>query len=114
MKITRKEEKFTEAMLNDMYAEKLLEKYYTRACLSGSIESFLILAVWVDKNTGLDYLYDITALDNYEDCKQDDKTNREIFNKRNNCYNIFITGKRIAFLKDKPIYVVIESEAIER
>ena len=114
MKITRKEVKFTEDMLNDMYAEKLLEKYYTRACVSGPIEAFLSLAVWVDKNTGIDYLYDISALDNYEDCKQDYKVNRDIFNKRNNCYNIFITGKRIEFLKDKPIYLVIESEAIER
>ena len=30
MKIKRKEDKFTEAMLNDMYAEKLLQKWYDK------------------------------------------------------------------------------------
>lgn len=114
MKITRKEVKITEDMLNDMCAEKLLEKYYTSECVSGPIESFLSLAVRIDKNTGIDYLYDIAVFDNYEDCKQDEKFNRKIFNIRNDCYNIFITGKRIEFLKDKPLYLVIESEAIER
>ena len=50
MKITRKEEKVTEQMLNDMYAEKLLEKYYkSHFDTDGGIEEYLSLAVWVDK-----------------------------------------------------------------
>ena len=76
-------------------------------------EEVLSLAVWVDKDTGLDYLYDIGRFDTYEECKEDDKFNRIISESRRNCYNLFITGKRITFLKDKPLYVVIEAEAIE-
>ena len=114
MKITRKEVKINENMLNDMYAEKLLEKYYkSNFDTDGGIEEYLSLAVWVDKNTGLDYLYDIGRFDTYEECKQDDNANR-VFVTRKDCYAIFITGKRVTFLKDKPIYVVIEAEAIER
>ena len=114
MKITRKEEKVTEQMLNDMYAEKLLEKYYKlHFDTDGGIEEYLSLAVWVDKETGVDYLYDMGRFDTYEECKEDDKVNR-LFLARRNCYTLFITGKRVTFLKDKPIYVVIEAEAIER
>ena len=113
MKITRKEEKVTEQMLNDMYAEKLLEKYYkSHFDTEGGIEEYLSLAVWVDKETGVDYLYDMGRFDTYEECKEDDKANR-VFLTRKNCYSLFITGKRVTFLKDKPIYVVIEAEAIE-
>lgn len=115
MKITRKEEKITEAMLNDMYAEKLLEKYYNKKYGNyGGIEEYLTLAVWVDKDTGLDHLYDIERFEDYAECKIDDEVNRCTFNSRKNCYTLFITGKRVTFLKDKPIYVVIEAEAIER
>ena len=114
MKITKKEEKINENMLNDMYAEKLLEKYYkTRFDNDGGIEEYLSLAVWIDKDTGLDYLYDIGRFDTYEECKQDDNANR-VFITRKNCYALFITGKRVPFLKDNPLYVVIEAEAIER
>lgn len=114
MKITRKEEKVTEQMLNDMYAEKLLEKYYDKKYGNdGGIEEYLSLAVWVDKDTGLDHLYDIARFEEYADCKDDDNANR-VFLTRKNCYVLFITGKRVTFLKDKPIYVVIEAEAIER
>ena len=114
MKITRKEEKVTEQMLNDMYAEKLLEKYYDKKYGNdGGIEEYLSLAVWVDKDTGLDHLYDFERLEEYADCKDDDDDNR-VFLTRKNCYNLFITGKRVTFLKDKPIYAVIEAEAIER
>ena len=114
MKITRKEEKVTEQMLNDMYAEKLREKYYKlHFDTDGGIEEYLSLAVWVDKETGVDYLYDMGRFDTYEECKEDDKVNR-LFLARRNCYTLFITGKRVTFLKDKPIYVVIEAEAIER
>lgn len=115
MKITRKEAKFTENMLNDMYAEKLLEKYYNKKYGNyGDIEEYLSLAVLVDKSTGLDHLYDIDRFENYEECKEDDNVNRLTFTSRSNCYVLFITGKRVTFLEDKPIYVVIESEAIER
>ena len=115
MKITRKEVKITERELNDMLAEKLLEKYYNKKYDNdGGIEEYLSLAVYVEKDTGLDYLYDIERFENYAECKEDDKTNRRTFNFRNNCYTLFITGKRVTFLKDKPIYVVIEAEAIER
>lgn len=116
MKITKKEEKFTEAMLNDMYAEKLLQKYYEKKYGDNPnlYEEFLSLAVWVDKDTGDEHIYDMNRFENYEECREDDEANRYIFNKRNNCYDIFITGKRIEFLKDKPLYFVIESEAIER
>ena len=114
MKITRKEEKITEQMLNDMYAEKLLEKYYkSNFDTDGGIEEYLSLAVWIDKDTGLDHLYDFERFEEYADCKDDDNANR-VFLTRRNCYNLFITGKRVTFLKDKPIYVVIEAEAIER
>lgn len=113
MKITRKEEKFTEAMLNDMYAEKLLEKYYDSDCAGGGVELFISLCVWVQKDTGLDFLSDISLFDTYEECKEDYNFNRAVFTTHDNCYQIFITGKRIAYLKDKPLYVVIESEAIE-
>lgn len=114
MKIIRKEVKINENMLNDMYAEKLLEKYYkSNFDNDGGIEEYLSLAVWIDKNTGLDYLYDIGRFDNYEECKEDDNANR-VFVTRKDCYALFITGKRVTFLKDKPIYVVIEAEAIER
>lgn len=116
MKITRKEEKITEDMLNDMYAEKLLQKCYEKKYGSGTnfIEEFLSLAVWVDKDTGLEHIYDIDRFENYEECKEDDKVNRFTFTNRRNCYILFITGKRVTFLEDKPIYVVIEAEAIER
>lgn len=114
MKITRKEEKVTEQMLNDMYAEKLLEKYYDKKYGNdGGIEEYLSLAVWVDKDTGLDHLYDFERFEGYADCKDDDNANR-VFLTRKNCYALFITGKRVTFLKDNPIYVVIEAEAIER
>ena len=114
MKITRKEEKVTEQMLNDMLAEKLLEKYYkSNFDTDGGIEEYLSLAVWIDKDTGVDYLYDIGRFDTYEECKKDENANR-VFLTRKNCYALFITGKRVTFLKDKPIYVVIEAEAIER
>lgn len=115
MKITRKEDKFTEAMLNDMFAEKMLEKYYNKKYGSDNnvFEEFLSLAVRVDKSTGVDHLYDISRFDNYEDCKDDDKINRALFCNRIDCYILFITGKRIEFLKDSPLYTVIEAEAIE-
>ena len=114
MKITRKEEKVTEQMLNDMFAEKLLEKYYDKKYGNdGGIEEYLSLAVWVDKDTGLDHLYDLGRFEEYADCKNDDNANR-VFLTRKNCYSLFITGKRVTFLKDKPIYVVIEADAIER
>ena len=115
MKITRKEVKITERELNDMLAEKLLEKYYNKKYGNyGGIEEYLSLAVYVEKDTGLDHLYDIERFEDYAECKEDDKTNRSTFNYRQNCYILFITGKRVTFLKDKPIYVVIEAEAIER
>lgn len=115
MKITRKEEKITEDMLTDMYAETLLEKYYKKKY--GDInmtEEFLSLAVWVDKSSGTDHLYDISLYDNYAECKEDYKLNQSLFNGRCNCYLLFITGRRLMALKDNPIYVVIEAEAIER
>ena len=115
MKITRKKDNFTEDMLTDMYAESLLQKYYEKKY--GDInmaEEYLCLAVWVDKLTGIEHLYDIATFDNYDECKLDDKLNRTLFNGRPNCYLLFITGKRLVFLKDKPLYVVIEAEAIER
>lgn len=115
MKITRKEVKITERELNDMLAEKLLEKYYNKKYGNyGGIEEYLSLAVWVDKDTGLDHLYDIDRFEDYAECKMDDEVNRFTFNSRKNCYTLFITGKRVTFLEDSPIYVVIESEAIER
>lgn len=116
MKITRKEEKFTEAMLNDMYAEKLLQKFYEKKYGDNPnlCEEFLSLAVWVDKDTGVEHLNDISRFENYEECKEDDNINRLTFTNRRNCYTLFITGKRVEFLEDNPIYVVIESEAIER
>lgn len=116
MKITRKEEKITEDMLNDMYAEKLLQKYYEKKYGDNPnlYEEFLSLAVWVDKDTGVEHIYDISRFENYEECKEDDNVNRLTFTNRRNCYVLFITGKRVEFLEDKPIYVVIESEAIER
>ena len=115
MKITRKEEKVTEQMLNDMYAEKLLEKYYEEKYGNDNnlFEEFLSLAVLVDKDTGIEHLYDIARFDNYKDCKDDDKINRTLFCNRIDCYILFITGKRIEFLKDSPLYTVIEAEAIE-
>lgn len=115
MKITRKKDNFTEDMLTDMYAEGLLQKYYEKKY--GDInmtEEFLSLAVWVDKLTGIEHLYDIASFDTYDECKEDDKLNHTIFNVRCNCYILFITGKRVVFLKDKPLYIVIEGEAIER
>ena len=115
MKITRKKDSFTEDMLTDMYAEGLLEKYYKKKYGDDNMtEEFLSLAVWVDKLTGDDHMYDISACDDYDECKEDDKLNRTLFNGRCNCYLLFITGKRLVFLKDKPLYVVIEAEAIER
>lgn len=115
MKITRREDKFTEEMLTDMFAEKMLEKYYNKKYGSDNnlFEEFLSLAILVYKDTGTDYLYDIARFDNYEDCKDDDKINRSYFRNRTNCYLLFITGKRIDFLKDSPLYTVIEAEAIE-
>ena len=115
MKITRKKDNFTEDMLTDMYAEGLLEKYYKKKYGDDNMtEEFLSLAVWIDKLTGDDHMYDISACDDYDECKEDDKLNRTLFNGRCNCYLLFITGKRLVFLKDKPLYVVIEAEAIER
>ena len=115
MKITRKEVKINENMLNDMYAEGLLQKYYEKKYGDSNMtEEFLCLAVWVDKLTGTDHIYDIASFETYDECKEDDKLNRTLFNGRCNCYILFITGKRIVFLKDKPLYVVIEAEAIER
>ena len=115
MKITRKEEKITEDMLTDMYAEDLLQKYYKKKYGDDNMtEKFLSLAVWVDKLTGNEHVYDIASFDNYDECKEDDKLNRTLFNGRCNCYLLFITGKRLVFLKDNPLYVVIEAEAIER
>lgn len=116
MKITRKEEKITEDMLNDMYAEKLLQKFYEKKYGGNPnlCEEFLSLAVWVDKDTGIEHLFDMARFENYEECKEDDEVNRFTFTSRKNCYVLFITGKRLEFLVDKPIYVVIEAEAIER
>lgn len=116
MKIIRKQEKVTEDMLNDMYAEKLLQKYYEKKYGDGFNfdEEFLSLAVWVDKDTGVEHIYDIGRFENYEQCREDDEVNRLTFTSRINCYVIFITGKRVNLRKDKAIYVVIESEAIER
>lgn len=116
MKITRKEEKFTEDMLNDMYAEKLLQKFYEKKYGNNPnlCEEFLSLAVWVDKDTGVEHIYDMARFENYEECREDDNINRLTFTNRRNCYTLFITGKRVEFLKDKPLYFVIESEAIER
>lgn len=116
MKITRKEEKITEAILNDMYAEKLLQKFYEKKYGDDHslCEEFLSLAVWVDKDTGIEHMCDISKFENYAECKEEDSINRLIFTNRRNCYTLFITGKRVEFLEDKPIYVVIESEAIER
>lgn len=118
MKITRKEDKFTEAMLNDMYAEKLLQKWYDKKYGATNIfnksEVFLSLAVWVDKATGIDHIYDLGRFESYEECKEDDKVNRVTFNARNNCYILFITGKRVELSNEKVIYVTIEAEAVER
>lgn len=116
MKITRKEDKFTEAMLNDMFAEKMLEKYYNKKYGSDNnvFEEFLSLAVWVDKATGIDHIYDLGRFESYEECKEDDKVNRFTFNARNNCYILFITGKRVELSNEKVIYVTIEAEAVER
>ena len=115
MKITRKEEKITEDMLTDMYAEGLLQKFYEKKYGDSNMtEEYLCLAVWVDKLTGIEHLYDLEIFDTYDECKKDDETNRYAFNYRQNCYIIYITGKRLVFLKDKPLYVVIEAEAIER
>lgn len=114
MKITRKEVKITERELNDMLAEKLLEKYYNKKYANyGGIEEYLSLAVWIEKSTGFDHLCDIERFEDYDECKKDDEINRGTFNFRQNCYTLFITGKRVTFLKDRPIYVVIEAEAIE-
>lgn len=115
MKIIRKQDEFTEAMLNDMFAEKMLEKYYEEKYGNENnlFEEFLSLAVLVYKDTGIDYLCDIDRFDNYEDCKNDDKINRSWFRNHTNSYLLFITGKRIEFLKDSPLYIVIEAEAIE-
>ena len=116
MKITRKEEKFTEAMLNDMYAEKLLQKFYEKKYGDNPnlCEEFLSLAVWVDKATGIDHIYDLGRFESYEECKEDDKVNRVTFNARNNCYILFITGKRVELSNEKVIYFTIEAEAVER
>ena len=116
MKITKKEEKFTEAMLNDMYAEKLLQKFYEKKYGDNLniCEEFLSLAVWVDKDTGIEHMFDMARFENYEECREDDEVNRFTFTSRRNCYVLFITGKRVEFLEGKPIYVVSESEAIER
>ena len=115
MKITRKKDSFTEDMLTDMYAEGLLQKYYEKKYGDSNMtEEYLCLAVWVDKLTGFEHLYDISTFDNYDECKEDDKVNHTLFNGRCNCYILFITGKRLVFLKDNPLYVVIEAEAIER
>ena len=115
MKITRKKDSFTEDMLTDMYAEGLLQKFYEKKYGDSNMtEEYLCLAVWVDKLTGIEHLYDLEIFDTYDECKEDDETNRNAFNYRQNCYIIYITGKRLVFLKDKPLYVVIEAEAIER
>ena len=115
MKIIRKKDSFTEDMLTDMYAEGLLQKYYEKKYGDYNMaEEYLSLAVWVDKLTGIEHLFDMSIFDNYDECKEDDKLNRTLFNGRCNCYLLFITGKRLVFLKDNPLYVVIEVEAIER
>ena len=115
MRIIRKKDSFTEDMLTDMYAETLLKKFYEKRYGNDNMtEEFLSLAVWVDKDTGFEHLYDIATFDNYDECKEDDESNRNAFSYRQNCYIIYITGKRLVFLKDKPLYVVIEAEAIER
>ena len=115
MKITRKEEKITEDMLTDMYAERLLQKFYEKKYGGSNMtEDYLCLAVWVDKLTGIEHLYDLEIFDTYDECREDNKLNRTLFNGRCNCYLLFITGKRLVFLKDKPLYTVIEAEAIER
>ena len=115
MKKKKKKDSFTEDMLTDMYAEGLLQKYYKKKYDDSNMtEEYLCLAVWVDKLTGIEHLYDIATFDNYDECKEDDKLNRTLFNGRCNCYLLFITGKRLVFLKDNPLYVVIEAEAIER
>lgn len=102
-------------MLTDMYAEGLLQKYYEKKYSDSNMtEEYLCLAVWVDKLTGIEHLYDIETFDTYDECKEDDKLNRTLFNRRCNCYILFITGKRLVFLKDNPLYVVIEAQAIER
>lgn len=113
MKITRKVTKIDEATLTDMYAETLLQKYYEEKWVGSDTEEFLSLCVTVDKSTGVDRIFDLSRFDNYEECKEDDKLNRTLLGVRFNCYALFITGKRIEFLKDKPLYVVIEAEAIE-
>ena len=115
MKIEREEEEIAEDVLTDMYAEGLLQKYYEKKYAGSNMtEEYLCLAVWVDKLTGIEHLYDISSFDNYDECKEDDKLNRTLFNGRCNGYILFITGKRLVFLKDNPLYVVIEAEAIER
>lgn len=116
MKITRKENKFTEDMLNDMYAEKLLEKYFKEKYSERTAQGYLSLCAWVDKDTGNDYCYDITLSRNYKECKDDNDLNRILFadGRRLNCYSLFITGQRIVLPNDKAIIVLIEAEAIER
>lgn len=115
MKITRKKDNFTEDMLTDMYAEGLLQKYYEKKYGAYNMaKKYLCLAVWVDKLTGSEHLYDISTFDNYDECKEDDNLNRTLFDGRSNCYILFITGKRIVSLKDRPLFTVIEAEAIER
>ena len=116
MKITRKKDNFTEDMLTDMYAEKLLEKYFKQKYSDSTAPGYLSLCVWVDKDTGNDYCYDITLSRNYKECKDDDNLNRILFarGRRLNCYSLFITGQRIVLPNNKAIIVLIEAEAIER
>lgn len=113
MKIARKESKVTEDMLSDMYAQILLEKYFKKKYGDCNSEGYLSLSVWIDKDTGADFLYDMAIFDNYEECKEDDKLNRTLFGSRCNCYSLFITGKRVVISKDKAIIILIEAEAIE-
>lgn len=102
-------------MLTDMYAETLLKRFYEKEFGDSNMtEEFISLSVWIDKDTGDEHLYDIATFDNYDECKEDVNFNRIISVNRRNCYNLFITGKRLVFLKDNPLYVVIEAEAIER
>ena len=98
----------------DAVIEKCIANYEKKYGDDNMTEEFLSLVVWVDKLTGFEHLYDIASFGTYDECKEDDKVNRTLFNGRCNCYILFITGKRLVFLKDKPLYVVIEAEAIER
>lgn len=113
MTITKKEDK-VEAMLNDMYAEQIVEKYYKREFDDKfTTECYLSLCVYIDKNTGLDFYLEMSRFENPEDCFDDNHINKGIYNTRDNVYYLYITAKRVQFLKDSAIYVVMTCEAIE-